>query len=360
MRWRESPHIGMKRDIASRPDTSYYALRPFLSVKYLLNSKHSESFLDEEVGGPRMSGYNYVKTENEYYIYENENYVPYGFSYEYYMTKEFCDARSKNDRVAMMLKAIMLSEEQIEKYGHLLKNIEEDEDVDRYLEETTNLSCNYESMQFDCKKLAETSAVEFKFSNLGFKATVEREEENLVFFSVPYDEGWSATVNGKSVEIEKVNAGFMAVKVPKGTSEIDFRYKTPGLMLGIGITTISAVGFLIYVIFFALLNKSAVEDAPYFENVKLIEEWPIEENEALYEETHDVYEDDEILYEEDETLYEEKEELFEEILPQEPNRREETENIEDYSHIFKPTLRRGYENGFKINPDAFKDEEDDF
>lgn len=52
-------------------------------------------------------------------------------------------------------------------------------------------------------------------------------------FSVPYEEGWSATVNGKPAEVEKVSVGFMAVKVPAGTSQIRFNYRTPGLTLGI-------------------------------------------------------------------------------------------------------------------------------
>ena len=49
----------------------------------------------------------------------------------------------------------------------------------------------------------------FETSGNGFDATITLKEENLVFFSVPYDKGWTATVNGEPVEIEKVNVGFM-------------------------------------------------------------------------------------------------------------------------------------------------------
>ncbi len=62
-----------------------------------------------------------------------------------------------------------------------------------------------------------------------------------MFFSVPYDKGWSATVNNNSVEIIKANNGFMAVPIPEGGSIIRFDYKTPGATMGI-VIPLSAIG----------------------------------------------------------------------------------------------------------------------
>ena len=41
------------------------------------------------------------------------------------------------------------------------------------------------------------SCYDFQIDNRGFTARSNLEEETLMFFSVPYDEGWSATVNGE-------------------------------------------------------------------------------------------------------------------------------------------------------------------
>jgi flagellin-like hook-associated protein FlgL len=112
-------------------------------------------------------------------------------------------------------------------------------------------------------------------------------------------------------------------------------------MLGIGITTISAVVFLIYVIMFALLSKSNVKETAYFEGDKLLEEWKTVENEGCYEEI--------------DAFREEKEELLEETNPEVPSLTEDFEKDEDYSHIFESTLQQGYENGFKINLDTRED-----
>lgn len=319
-------YVGVERVVASRPETENFALRPLLSVKYLLNSRHVESFEYEELGETKMEGYTYLTTENDYYVYKNENYVPYGFSYEYYMTKEFCDSMPQESRSNMMLKAILLSDKQIKKYGHLLKNIEIDEDISHSGEQSTSLNCDYSSMQYDCEKLAATSAYEFCYDNRGFTAKVVRENENLVFFSVPFDEGWSATVNGKKAEIEKVNAGFMAVKVPAGMSEIRFNYLTPGLTDGIAITTIAAAILLCYIIFFSLFNSKHKKNCTYPEGEILLKEWKKEE------------------------IREKRAELEEKELENRPSILDSTPDISSIS------VYEGFEDGFKINPNAFDEE----
>ena len=99
------------------------------------------------------------------------------------------------------------------------------------------------------------SSSDFSRDNRGFTAHFTAEKERLVFFSVPYEDGWTATVNGEPAEIEKVNVGFMAVKVPAGTSEIRFNYYTPGLNAGIAATAGSIGIFLLYVFGMGYLDK---------------------------------------------------------------------------------------------------------
>ena len=48
-------------------------------------------------------------------------------------------------------------------------------------------------------------------NNSGFHAEITLEKENLVFFSVPYDDGFTAYVNGQEADIVEVDEGLMAV-----------------------------------------------------------------------------------------------------------------------------------------------------
>lgn len=266
-------YIGIERSVASRPDTDYPAIRPLLSVKYLFNRTDGKSFVDSD-GDTRMSGYTYLKTSGNYYIYKNDNYVPYGFSYDYYMSYDFCDEYSKNYRSNLMLKAILLTDEQIEKYGDCMTDISTLRSGSRYNTESgINLIFTDEAIASDSEKLRETSADKFSIDNNGFTAEVTRDKKSLVFFSVPYDEGWSATVNGKAVEIEKVNVGFMAVAVDEGVSDIRFNYRNAGLDLGITVTVISAVIFIIYILISSIYIKKHPSSNEYPEGKKLLDAW---------------------------------------------------------------------------------------
>ena len=322
-------YIGVERSVGSRPETDVPAIRPLLSVKYLLNRKNedAEKFIDED-GETLMPDYEYVKTSGGYYIYENKNYIPYGFSYNYYMNYDFCDSYAESNRSYLMLKAILLTDEQIQKYGSLLENIEDLElPPYNYGEDGTTLSLTDEAMAYDCEQLKQTSADSFETDNNGFTAKVTRDKENLVFFSVPYDEGWSATVNGKEVEIEKVNVGFMAVKVDAGVSEIRFNYTAPGLVNGLLITGGACALLLIYILIWSIYKKHHSPENCYPEGEELIKKWREQDREDALK----------ILSE----RFPEK--IKESIL-------------DDNSDIDIPRIENGFEGGFKIDSDMLDED----
>ena len=74
------------------------------------------------------------------------------------------------------------------------------------------------------------------------------DKPQLVLFSVPYNEGWTAEVNGRTAEVEKVDGGLMAVKTESGRNTIVFRYETPGLKYGIIISASALLAFVLYLL----------------------------------------------------------------------------------------------------------------
>ncbi len=256
-------YVGEERSVASRPETDNYALRSLLSVKYLISRVDGDSFVDDE-GDTLMPCWDFVKQENDFDVYENQCYIPYGFTYDSYISREDCDDLSEDQRAEMMVKALLLNEDQIEKYAKKLELTDINEEgyfLDQF------------SFQEDAKARAESAAYEFSHDKNGFSAKINLEKQNLVFFSVPYEEGWTAYVNGSPAEIEKVNVGFMAVLAPAGDVEIEFVYNTPGLALGIIISIFAAVCFALYLIIVYNYRKT--------HPVEYRGEWP--EGEALTE-----------------------------------------------------------------------------
>ena len=85
-----------------------------------------------------------------------------------------------------------------------------------------------------------------------------------MFFSIPYDDGWTATVNGKPAEIEKVNIGFMAVKVSgHEKSEIKFSYRTPLLREGVILSCIGIGLFILYIAVTLIIRKGKLSQRTY-------------------------------------------------------------------------------------------------
>ncbi len=223
--------IGITRDVASRASTAYYSLRGLFSVKYYFDRNN-----DDEP--PNLPGFELHSQQNGFDIYENKYYVPMGFTYDYYITEDKFNSFSELSRSNVLMRAILLNNEQIEKYGSLM------ESADTW--GTENLTRDY-YLEY-CKERSESACYDFVKSTNGFSAKINTPKPNLVFFSVPYDKGFTAYVNGQETTIEKVSNGFMAVEVPEGESTITFEYFTAGLKEGIIITICSAGVFIIYMI----------------------------------------------------------------------------------------------------------------
>jgi hypothetical protein len=83
--------------------------------------------------------------------------------------------------------------------------------------------------------------------------------DEFVFFSIPWDEGWSCFIDGAETEIEKVNVGFMAIVVPSGDHVIEFKYETPGLKIGFLASLIGTVLLGIYYYFACKCDKKRKE-----------------------------------------------------------------------------------------------------
>ena len=257
---------GIKRDVGSRPDTQYYGLRSLLSVKYLFADRESDYQSKKEA---QMPGFEYMMTENGFDIYENRYYIPMGFTYDRYITEE--EYRDLNPRVKhlALLKAMVLSQDQMEKYADITgytdgmyenlnktynKNKPQNlaipvyEGFDTILKEFKYREDEYYK---DAEKLKADSCSSFTYTNDGFEAEYDNKgQDDLLFFSVPYDKGWTATVNGEPAEIEKVNIGFMAVRVKGGEhSKVVFRYTTPMLREGLIISGISLAVLIVYLIY---------------------------------------------------------------------------------------------------------------
>ena len=86
---------------------------------------------------------------------------------------------------------------------------------------------------------------------------ISLKENKLVLVSIPYSEGWTAFVDGRETPILRANTMFSAVKVGKGEHKIKFTYTTPGLKIGLILTTAGCVAFICFFVFALIKRKKS-------------------------------------------------------------------------------------------------------
>ena len=227
--------IGMIRTVESTLPVDRVGARALLSTRYYIENhlvKPSETI--EDKGG--LIGYEQGEANNGYRIFENSNYIPMGFTFDSFIRDEDYSSMSKGEKTdRLLVKDLILTEEQCAKYGKYMQ--EDDHAGEEVMSE--------EDFARHCRNRAASACSEFEFTTSGFRAVSDNDKENLVFFSVPYDKGFTATVDGKEVPIEKVDGGLMAIPVPAGEHSIEFTYYPAGLKICLIISAIMAALILI-------------------------------------------------------------------------------------------------------------------
>ena len=243
--------IDQQRDVASRIEPEFYPLRSLNSVRYYFDELSEKQLRNEEENPknetvPKLLGFTYLDTMNGFNIYENENYIPMGFAFDYYTTDEVIKDSDKLDKTIMLTNSMVLNDSQAAMYSDYITEYDYDDAV-----------LDYSAYQEFCADRRAESCYYFRHDTHGFTGKIKLDSPKLVYFSVPYEKGWTAKVNGTETKVEKVNYGMMAVLVPEGDSEIVFSYSADGQTKGIAITIFGFAAFAVYMIYYKFFDKES-------------------------------------------------------------------------------------------------------
>lgn len=222
--------LGLTRDVASRIDTEYTPLRSLLSVKYYL-----DEIDDDDTNNFDEKGFKHIGTQSGYKIYENENYLPMGILFDRYISDEDFSGFSTYQKCQMLLDSVVLDKDTQKALSGVLTEVQKPKTV-----------FNTFVLKDAADKLRNSCCSDFKYTAYGFSANIDTDTGGVVLFSVPYDKGFSAKVNGNEAEVLKVDNGLTAVYVEKGKSKIEFSYFTYGVKEG---AVLSAAGVCIFVVY---------------------------------------------------------------------------------------------------------------
>ncbi len=247
-----------------------YPVASFLSTKYdLYYNEMVKGMVTVEPESIKHDaiGYSISDVFKNYVVYENENFIPMGYTFDYYIDIEDVNSikyadEAKSESISdtnelfnvsvkvkyrksdfsmtkqkLLLKGIWLTPEQIDKYSGILSELPSElfEDI------------SDEAYITDCKNRKESACYYFEPTDEGFVSRINLDKDNLVFYSVPYDDSFTAYIDGKEAEIEKVFGGLSAVLVPQGDHTIEFCYTVKGLKEGITVSSVSLILFVCYI-----------------------------------------------------------------------------------------------------------------
>lgn len=168
-----------------------------LGVKYYIAYEEAEL--------PDDLNYIYSTTINHLKVYQDLDYLPIGFTFSNF--KVLDDTVVKHED---WLSVLLIEEEDLR--------------IVRDIKKTERVNFN----------------VDVKYGN-GLFGTIELSSPQVLFLSIPFNKGWDVTVDGVSVEVLKVDGGFIGIKLDGGYHEIGLKFTPYGFKFGIILALISAV-----------------------------------------------------------------------------------------------------------------------
>ncbi|MBP5492067.1 MAG: YfhO family protein [Clostridiales bacterium] len=102
------------------------------------------------------------------------------------------------------------------------------------------------------EKLSDEQMKVLRYDSTHVEATVTANEDGVLFLTIPYDESWTAYVDGKKQEIKAVDDAFMALELTAGRHSISLEYYPAKFKL----CALISVASLAFLIFLTLVRKA--------------------------------------------------------------------------------------------------------
>lgn len=118
-------------------------------------------------------------------------------------------------------------------------------------------SINDEAYRNMISTLGESGLTVTSYDSTHLNGTVEALSDGVLLLTVPFDKGWTAKVDGESVEIQTIGDALMGLNLTSGTHEISLSYAPEGISLGAK-ASFASLGLLILlsvIPFFIEINR---------------------------------------------------------------------------------------------------------
>lgn len=210
-----------------------FKTRPLLmnmaSVKYILSKQKNPEY--------QKFGYYPVWDSLGIKILKNQFFIPLGYTYDKYTSMSDFEKMPNTTMMDIaILKSCIISDNEsyYAKYSSKLQQLSPKELQVKYTWQ--NLAQDVAERKIDTLTIT-------SFQHHHIKGTIKCNKPKVLFFSIPYDPGWTAKVDGKETPVEMVNIGFCGILLESGEHNVELEYILPGTDIA---KTVTGIFFFIY------------------------------------------------------------------------------------------------------------------
>ena len=173
------------------------------------------------------------------------------------------------------------------------------------------------------------------YTSTSVDATINASADGRVVTTIPYDTGWTVTVDGKTVDMTAFKDTFVSFEISEGTHTIRLDYTPDGFYLGLASTLICIILLIMIAALIHLWKKNQAEDASLDdqEEISVSQENDLADSEDLEndlaEPTDDTLDDEtDNEMETDDAAVDEEDDLSDEFFEEDSNEPEKTADEE--------------------------------
>src|ERR1700757_818996 len=215
-----------------------------LSGKYWL-SKRPDNYL-------KGFGYDSIAQFGDVKVFKNRYSVPFGIASDVVLNESAFKKLSPTQKDFFALRGLVVADED----NDLLSFTK------RFNLEDTVATFSFEKYNQYVNELKKDSLIITQFKESDIKGDITVASPKILFFSIPFDEGWKATINNTDAKLYRVNAGLTGLKLPAGKNSIELKFEPRLMKKGLLVSIIALVIFIALLIMDKIKsNKLTNQDA---------------------------------------------------------------------------------------------------
>lgn len=176
-----------------------------------------------------------IGTFGDVHVFRSKFLLPFGYTYSRYIKESVFNTLSTTQKDFVSLRACVIADDKVSSVQGMQEF--------RLADTISAMAFNLDVYKQNVDELGRDSMVDAKVEDTRISGRVTVGTAKMMYLSVPYDEGWKLTVDGKPKEKDIVFAGMTGVSLTPGTHTIEMTYSLRYLGKG---TLLTILGLVVY------------------------------------------------------------------------------------------------------------------